>query len=563
MWSSFVSSLKRYGQALIAGGSVTKTHAVGLALLLTLAAPFFLRPKGITSAKKADATVVIVTPHNESIRHEFTVAFTKYAREKLGQTVHVDWRTPGTGTTEIERFVSSKFHAAFQNYWTTTMKRTWTSAIGGAFNNRKLELPEDPVEDGPIHAARRAFLKSNVGVGIDLFFGGGAYPFQKFASMGYIVDSGIGDSRKDWFTDEVIPEKVSGEPFRDPQMRWIGACLSSFGICYNTDVLRRLGIQDTPDEWQDLGDSRYYHQIALADPTKSGSVTKAFEMLIQQEIHRAIANIKERPDKKPEEQRQEAIWEGWKNGINLIQRICANARYFTDSATKIPLDVAAGNAAAGMTIDFYGRTYNEVLKNASGRSRVQYLTPTGGSSVGADPIAMFRGAPNPEMAKAFMEFVLSVEGQRIWNWKSGIKGGPEKASLRRPAIRRDFYTAENMKHSADPDVDPYKLANEFEYVPGWTGRSFGAIRFIIRIACLDTHEEMRAAWESLIAAGFPPQATRMFHDVALVSYQAATGPISNALNSKDRLSEVVLAKQLGDNFRSNYRRALQLALQGK
>ncbi len=33
--------------------------------------------------------------------------------------------------------------------------------------------------------ARRTFLESKVGIGIDIFFGGGAYPFQQFASRGY------------------------------------------------------------------------------------------------------------------------------------------------------------------------------------------------------------------------------------------------------------------------------------------------------------------------------------------------------------------------------------------
>ena len=47
--------------------------------------------------------------------------------------------------------------------------------------------------------------------------------------------------------------------------------------------------------------------------------------------------------------------------MRLLMRIGANSRYFTDASTKIAIDVAAGEAAAGMTIDFYGRFQSEVV----------------------------------------------------------------------------------------------------------------------------------------------------------------------------------------------------------
>jgi hypothetical protein len=36
---------------------------------------------------------------------------------------------------------------------------------------------------------------------------------------------------------------------------------------------------------------------------------------------------------------------------------------------------------------------------------------------------MFRGAPNPELATRFIEFVLSMEGQRLWAFKTGASDG--------------------------------------------------------------------------------------------------------------------------------------------
>ena len=79
------------------------------------------------------------------------------------------------------------------------------------------------------------------------------------------------------------------------------------------------------------------------------------------------------------------VADGWTRGLQVIQKIAANSRYFTDSSTKVPWDVQSGDAAAGMCIDFYGRFQSEAVRKPDGSSRLQYVSPAGGSSVGADP----------------------------------------------------------------------------------------------------------------------------------------------------------------------------------
>ena len=39
----------------------------------------------------------------------------------------------------------------------------------------------------------------------------------------------------------------------------------------------------------------------------------------------------------------------------------------------------------------------------------------------------------------FIEFVLSIDGQKLWNFKTSSPGGPERFALRRMPVRRDFY----------------------------------------------------------------------------------------------------------------------------
>ena len=97
--------------------------------------------------------------------------------------------------------------------------------------------------------------------------------------------------------------------------------------------------------------------------------------------------------------------------------------------------------------------------------------------------------------------------------------------------------------------------------PKLTGHLFSPLRAIIRIMCIDSHDEMKAAWEALIAAGFPPEATARFHDVSAVAYGLAGGPIKASLKAS-KIEAVKIMNELGGFFRENYREAQRLAEEG-
>ena len=544
-------------------------------LALVLVAPFALRPpseEGVQGPADRRERVVIITPHNESIQTEFERAFVEHMEKEHGRAVAVDWRQPG-GTSEIARFLGSEYANRFELHWKRETGLPFTRRIREAFPDDGLDerlaalgqqgWMDDPTllrEASPEErelAARYLFLQSDVGVGLDLFFGGGAYDFSKQADAGTLVarDAGgdwgpaaVRDAHPGWFEREVMPASVSGEPFRDPQFRWVGTVLSAFGICYNVDVLERLGFEGGLKRWDDLADPRLAGQVALADPTKSGSTTKAFEMLIQERMQRV-----RREQSLSEE---EAVRRGWNEAMRLILRISANSRYFTDSAAKVPRDIARGDAAAGMCIDFYGRTFNELNRRPDGSSHVRFVMPRAGTSIGADPIGMLRGAPHPELAHRFVEFVLSMEGQKLWNYRPGAPGGPHRFALRRPPIRRDFYTEEHRPHRTDPEVNPYEIAAGFTYRPEWTGSLFTALRYAIRSACIDPHPEQRRAWEALIAAGLPPEGVARFETIETIDYDSIVDEIAPTLATGDKVAEVELARELAEVFRERYRKVI-------
>lgn len=474
---------------------------------LIVALPLVLKRESETASPgSADDRLVILSPHNESIRKEFGEAFAAWWKKEKGRTIYVDWRTPG-GTSEIRMVIDAGYKAAEET--------------------------------------------GREGIGVDLFFGGGEPDFAGQARAGRLVPLDV-FRKEPWLFGEggIIPEMFTGERYYAKDGVWVGTCMSQFGICYNPGFLKRVGL-DAPTQWRDLGDPGYAGSLALADPTKSGSVARAFELLVQGEMQKFLKN--QRP-----EVRDQRIAKGWDEGLRLIQRMSANARYFTDSASKIPQDVGQGNAAAGMSIDFYGRSYADELKTKDGGPRVVWIAPKGGTTMSADPIAVLKGAPNAEIAQEFVGFCLSKDAQRLWFQKPGTEGGPRERALHRSPIRTDIYTAETMALTTMPGVNPYKDEGNFTYDPALTGKVFNTLRQLVKVMCIDSHEEMKEAWKAIIAAGMPADALAVFHDVSKVGY-AIAGQGDPGLDSKDAMVQAERMEELGEWFRGNYRKAREMA----
>ncbi len=540
---------------------MVKRGIIILALVATVALPFLLRPRQ-SAPGQSDDTIVIITPHNEAIRHEFEAGFREWYRARTGRTVFVDWRMIG-GTSEIARYLEGEYVGSFRNIWTSRLGKAWSAEIQSGFQSDRLPADAPPV----LKEARAAFLASDAGCGIDLFFGGGSLDFTKQSRAGRLVDSGLPGMHPDWFADDKLPQAFRGETYRDRGNLWFGTVLSDFGIIYNRDSLKRLGIEREPSQWSDLADPRYVGELGLSDPTKSGSIAVAFENVIQQQMHRRLDSYRAaEPGGDPRAASDMAARAGWTDGLRLLQLIGANARYFTDTSQKPPIDVASGDCAAGMCIDFYGTEQQEAVRRRGGGDRVGYVSPAGGSAYSVDPIALLRGAPHPGVAAKFIEYVLSLDGQKLWNFRVGAPGGPEEYVLRRMPVRRDFYADGDLRqYRTDPDVDPYGANAGLVYVPQWTSALYLELGFVVRLMSEDTHPELVSAWRAILAAPEPARsrALAVLQDMSAVDYDQCRGPIKARLESKDQVEAVSLARDLGGIFRDNYRRAERIARGGQ
>lgn len=472
------------------------------AFLLVLILPLALRTKSEAIDLSADQ-LVIVSPHNESIRFEIEQAFREYYLRTTGRRVSIDWRAVG-GASEIARYLASAYTANFRHHWVHGRQQPWNEETAVAFLSDRTEA------DTPQAPARQAFLDSNIGIGIDLLFGGGQYDFDKQARSGILVPAGVRQRHPEWFAgpQPTLTEKMGGEVWYDQNDRYYGVCFSSFGICYNFDRLAQLGFAnsgDTPpiQAWETLGDPRFYNAIGLADPSKSGSINKCFEMLIQKNMQDTIRNRQlARADHEVTTADLDAAWAA---AINLIKRLGGNASYITFGAGKVPVDAGIGQIAAGICIDFYGRSQAEWVNAHAGRQIMGFATPTAASAVSTDPVGLLRGAPHRQTAELFIDFLLSREGQKLWGYRAGTPGGPRKYTLHRLPVRRDLYTAADRAAMSAPEADPFSLAGSFTYQPTWTAPLFDLMRLLIRVMIIDCGDELRTSWKTIIDNGGPEQ----------------------------------------------------------
>ena len=497
--------------------------------VLLIVLPLLLRPSTDWSPA-APERLVIITPNSEQIKYEFEHAFRKWYKEHRGRDIMIDWRSPG-GTSDIVRYINDRFEAEFRLY-SLEKGLEWDRDTAAAFKNPNLKADD--------HPARKLLLESKIGIGIDLFFGGGTYDQSKFASIGYAVDAGVKDRHPDWFSDDVIPMNFAGEQIYDPEGRYYGYCLSSFGIAYNFRRIRELGIEP-PQNWIDLTDPPYFGTLALADPTKSGSINKCYEMIIQQ----AMAELG------PEQ--------GWLEGFRRVKLLTANARSIADAAGKVVRDVSSGEAAAGICIDFYGFSEAEWSRQTTGAPTMTYVMPRGGTAVTADPVQLLRGAPNPDAAKDFIDVLLSKDGAAIWLLKPGTPGGPKRYVQLRPTVRKDSPREFPADQLALPDYRPYDLGGTFEYKSAWTGRYFSLIRVLIKCVALDPEDDLRAAWKAILDNGGPEANPEAMAELLMlpVPYESATDE-SKALSGTP--AEAAAARRRWtEAARTSYLRAAELA----
>jgi iron(III) transport system substrate-binding protein len=459
-------------------------------------------------------TLLIVTPHVPQIRREFTEAFEHWHEREFGQRVRVDMRTPG-GTSEILTQLQAQLTSEIKRGEIEVTDRGRITLAqgaaaydimfgGGSYDHGRLKsgvritvplntsspliraLELDRLEDIDLEAddLDTASIFNTLGLsppdGVRIFRNDDGTPMIE-VSVPMSQPVGFDPALlEQWFGKNQIGTQL----LYDQDQYWIGTALSSFGIVYNRDLCNDLGI-GIPESFEDLTNPVLIGQVALADPRMSGSITTTFDSILG--------------------------YYGWDQGWRILRGMTGNTRYFTNSSTKPPMDVSQGEAAVGLAIDFYGRGQAQAV----GGDRVGYAEPAGSVYIDADPVSVLNGASEPELARRFVRFVLSDEGQALWQFHAvtteagknnpvgpdGQSMGPQRYELRRMPVRRSMF--EQYADAMIDHVNPFEIASDTQN-PGWrTG-----VQMMMGAFGIDAGHECTLAWKALAKAqtteGFPP-----------------------------------------------------------
>lgn len=344
-----------------------------------------------------------------------------------------------------------EFEQAFKNHYRRTRRRTvtfrWVDVGGTMAILRYIET---------------SFRARPKGIGIDLMWGGGLDPFLRLKREGFLQKVKLSPQ-----VIKKIPKTVASVPLYDREGYWYGAALSGFGIVYNKVVLRVQGLK-TPKTWAELGDPKLFGWVEIADPRRSGSAHMMCEIILQAY--------------------------GWEKGWEVLTCLFANARRITPGSEEPVTDVANGDVACAPSIDFYAWTKIAEV----GDEILGFVYPPQLTVLNPDGIAMLKGAPHPRVAKAFMEFVLSGPGQRLWMLPTGAPGGPKRFTLARMSILPSLYR--RLKNTVIK-VNPFRFKLGWRYDPQKGDKRIAVLNSLIGALLVDTHRQLRQAWGRLIRKG--------------------------------------------------------------
>lgn len=184
-------------------------------------------------------------------------------------------------------------------------------------------------------------------------------------------------------------------PLNDPDGFYRGFAISGYGICWNESYINKYNLP-VPAQWRDLKSPIYAQHIGISSPSRSGTTHLIIEIILQQE--------------------------GWKDGWAFLSEIGGNLITVTARSYGVIDGVVSGRFGIGPVIDFFGLSANNL------GHPVHFTYPKTTVLLPAS-IGIVARTTNLRGAKAFADFVLSEEGQRLLL----------KPEISRLPVHRDMY----------------------------------------------------------------------------------------------------------------------------
>lgn len=243
----------------------------------------------------------------------------------------------------------------------------------------------------------------------DLWFGGGIDAFMA------AKDSGL--------LEQYVPKEVDkiDKRFIDSDNYWLSKGLTVVGFLVNEELLEENKLE-TPTTWEELVDPKYKDEIIMANPAISGTNYGAVKGIL---------------DMMGEEK-------GWE----YLEKLNDNIPFYGKRGKDPQEKTVAGEFAIGIIPADKGSF------DVSEKNNLKVIYPEDGIPWVPEGVAIFKGGEGSDIAKAFVDFMLRDENQKILSELDGkdsaqmIKEGIEGYDLGLPKdklIDQDISTFGTMR----------------------------------------------------------------------------------------------------------------------
>ncbi|MCC6203188.1 MAG: extracellular solute-binding protein [Gammaproteobacteria bacterium] len=284
-------------------------------------------------------------------------------------------------------------------------------------------------------------IESREAGGADVYWGASPANFRRLAAAGRLAPLGaeIG----------ALPERIGDFPLVASDRSSTAFELAGYGFIVNRGLCQDNQLTP-PADWADLERAEYAGHLLLPVPSRQGTARLPYEILLQAY--------------------------GWDEGWRRIARIVGNGQLLPPDVSSLSDAVAKGSKAIGVSIDFYARD------TLDGDDNVGFIYPRLAAYSVAE-VGVLTDAPNPELAREFVRFVLSEQGQQILTTK-GIERLP---------IHPEVYRKARLAYN------PYALdqARPVAYSLELAGKREGLLAALFDATLTDQHELLVATLHTL------------------------------------------------------------------
>lgn len=154
-------------------------------------------------------------------------------------------------------------------------------------------------------------------------------------------------------------------------------------IVYNTDAVSE---DEAPSDWEDLLDPKWDDKVLIRDPLASGTMRTIFGMILADSVEETGSTDA---------------------GFDWLRRLDGQTKEYTQNPALLHLKMGRQE---GLVTCW---ELTDILFQRQKGAPLGYRFPTSGSPVIQDSVGLVAGAPHPEAAKRFLEWVGSREAQTL------------------------------------------------------------------------------------------------------------------------------------------------------